>query len=190
MTSMIRLGPAALLAIGVALFTSSPTLAQYTIELTPTAGASDADYGASGQATWTVVDGFAFTWDRDDDPRYFSSAEVRVSTGQLTVTYGGLTPGATYRIKATSWQTPLASDNKELNASYSYSEFTASSNGSGQVTVPASFSEMWVWILYDGRYPEYGGYFSQIQDGNIDFSVARKVRNKYTSVLQGYFSGL
>jgi hypothetical protein len=189
MTSMKRFGLAALLVVGVALCTNTPAQAQYTIDLTPTAAVSDPDYGASGQATWTSDGGgFVFTWLRDD--RYYSPIQVRTSTGQVTVTYEGLTPGATYQIKATSWQTALASNNKERNASYSYSQFTASTNGIGQATVPASFSEKWVWIVYDPRYPEYGGYYSQIEEGYIYFSVARKANGKYTPVLSGHFSGL
>jgi hypothetical protein len=107
MTSMKRFGLAILCAIGVALFTSSPAAAEDygPITLVSTGDTRDQDFGATGQASLANVHpdyppGYVLSeyW----DGRWISQRLLVLVPGDLTVTYQGLTPGATYQIKATN----------------------------------------------------------------------------------------
>ena len=178
MTSMNRFGLAALFVIGVALFTSSPAWAQDPITLSSTSDVRDQDYGASGQATLTDI---AYSHDYWLPNIFDSNYVLKVFTGQLTVTYWGLTPGATYQITASTWYSDLVSKKQDP---YSHSQFTASADGAGEVSVPVSFAQGWR-VVFDN----WGGeHWEQTSGGRLTFWVERKDRRKYTYVLGGYWN--
>jgi hypothetical protein len=198
---MKQFGLAALLAIGAALFTSRSAAAEDfgPITLGSTGDTRDQDYGATGQATLSNVTpgqpgsnygyGFYYYW----DGRCTSTSSVAlVIPGDLTVSCQGLTPGATYQIKATAWYTDyyfLSKKGQPTANSYSYFQFPVSANGAGEVTVPVSYAEVWLHQFDDC----WGGfdYWEQLSGGRLWFTVERKDgRNKYTTVLGGSWSNL
>ena len=195
MTSMKQFGLAALFVIGVALFTSSPAVAEDygPITLSSTTNVRDQDYGATGQATLTNVypgdEGWGYllsSWyyPADHETHY---TYVHPVPCYLTVTYQGLTPGATYQIKATHYLTDYMYVFSKKAQPYSYFPFTASTTGAGEVTVQVTYGELWNYVV-----PEYGiPYWEQISGGRMSLTVERKDgRNKYTTVLGGGWSNL
>jgi hypothetical protein len=173
---MKRFGLAALFAIAAALFTSSPALAQYTIDLTFTANAKDRDHGASGKVTLTDVtyDGMWIVWDWDDSTLSYG---YDVYTGYLTLRCDGLTPGATYRLGPT-----------DIRAYDPYSYVAASSTGTVDLNVQVYFSYGYTYYWVED--PFWGGHWERWPgdpSGGFGVSVARRQgRRNYTEVLSGW----
>jgi hypothetical protein len=167
----------ALLVLGATLFANTSARAAEdwgSINLWTGTDANDPDYGASGTATLTNVtsQGFGLVG--------YTYGEIFV--GELSVTYHGLTPGATYRIGPVSpdSRTNLGPGNKfNKYDEPKYVEFRASANGTGVVSTAVGFVIAWDFDPLTGWY--LAGW-----DGYV-FSVVRKQGSHSTGVLAGFF---
>ena len=165
MTLTKRWGLGPLLVLAVALFTSTPVLAQSTITLTNTAGSKNPDSGASGQATLNNV-AYSFSESTGAGDWY---EEYDVYTGYLTVSCSGLTPGATYRIAGVS--------------------VTASGAGTVELTVQVGFVGTVTQYQWYGGTSDYGYWvITATWHPDYSLSVARKSGSKYIVALQGSFA--